>query len=301
MGKTLIFGTPEAIPRRRDATEYRFPYRIVDSDLVGKPEEHARSDHNDITVGISGSLLGCWGLPDHILPKVFFEYGHRHLKQKILDDTLSSSEELFLHTGNTEKRCPFDTARIKKPAGATLIISEPVKPLMRDSSYLQLASRIIDTRDNINAIFNEKHGEKLIVVREERDLLQLFRDAASKEEFFYRVCALANMATGLNFKKLRNLTGVKDTDKKSIYLLEAYLTQNNLESSQIVKTLQAINNLRQGYPVHGDRSDGVLRAHKYFGLSYPVSEHNDTWKTLLIKYLEALQTLLSTLRRDPSR
>jgi hypothetical protein len=298
MGKTLIFEAPEAMPRRRDATEYRFPYRIVDSDLVGRPEEYARSDHRDITVAISGSLLGCWGLPDNILPKVLFEYGHRHLKQKILDDTLSSSEELFLHTGNTEKRCPFDAARIEKPAGATLVISDPVKPLMQDSSYLQLASRIIDTRDNINALFNEKYCEKLIVVREERDLLQLFRDAASKEEFFYRVCALANMATGLNVKKLRNLTGMKDTDKKSIYLLETYLTQNKLASAQIVKTLHAINNLRQGYPVHGDRSDGVLRAHEFFSLSYPVSDYNAAWKTLLLKYLDSLQTLLSELKKD---
>ncbi len=167
---------------------------------------------------------------------------------------------------------------------------------MEDTMFLQLASRIIDTRDNINALFHEKHGDKLIAVREERDLLQLFRDATSPEEFFYRVCALANAATGLNVPKLRKLTGITDTQVKSIKLLETYLAQNSMQNRKVVETLQAINNLRQGYPVHGDRSDGVLRAHKYFGLTYPVSDHSHAWRSILLSYLDSLEKLLEKLK-----
>ena len=122
------------------------------------------------------------------------------------------------------------------------------------------------------------------------------RDATSPEEFFYRVCALANAATGLNVPKLRNLTGITDTQMKSIKLLETYLSQHAMQDRKIIETLQAINNLRQGYPVHGDRSDGVLRAHKYFGLTYPVSDYSHAWRSILLSYLDSLERLLEKLK-----
>ena len=296
MEKVLTFETPQELPRRRDATEYRFPFRMVDSNFVGAPEEMARSTQYTLIVGVSRTLKACWQLPKHLLPRILFEYGRRHLKQKILDEALSQSEELFLHTGNAETSCPFDPNRVEDPSGATLEIAQTGKPLMGDPTFLQLASRIIDTRDNINALFHDKHGDKLIAVREERDLLQLFRDATSPEEFFYRVCALANAATGLNVPKLRNLTGVTDTQVKSIKLLETYLSQHSMQEWKVIETLRAINNLRQGYPVHGDRSDGVLHAHKYFGLTYPVSDHSHAWRSILLSYLDSLERLLEKLK-----
>lgn len=296
MGKVLTFETPQELPKRRDATEYSFPFRMVDSNLVGAPEEMARSTQHTLIVGVSGTLEACWQLPKHLLQRVLFEYGRRHIKQKILDEALSQSEELFLHTGNTETRCPFDPNRIQDPSGAALEFEHTGKPLMEDPTFLQLASRIIDARDNINALFHDKHGDKLITVREERDLLQLFRDATSPEEFFYRVCALANAATGLNLPKLRGLTGITDTHVKSIKLLETYLAQHSMQERKVVETLQAINNLRQGYPVHGDRSEGVLRAHKYFGLTYPVLDNSHAWRSILLSYLDSLERLLEELK-----
>ena len=296
MGKTLIFKDPQELPTRRDATEYRFPFRLVDSQLIGAPEEMARSSQHVLTVGVSGTLEACWKLPKHLLPRVLFEYGRRHLRQKVLDGALSDSEELLLHTGNAETKCPFDPARIDNPSGATVVIEDTRRQLMENSSFVQLASRIIDARDNINALFHEKHDDKLMTVREERDLLQLFRDASSPEEFFYRICALANAVAGLNVLKLRELTGISDTQIKSIKLLEVYLSKTKLDDRKIIETFQAINNLRQGYPVHGDRSEGVLQAHRYFGLSYPVSDFSGAWKIILLAYLDVLERLLDNLK-----
>jgi hypothetical protein len=269
---------------------------MVNSKFVGTPEEMARTTQHTLIVGVTGILEACWQIPQHLLPRVLFEYGRRHLKQKVLDKALSEFEELLLHTRNTETPCPFDPDRIEDPSGATLEIEHTTKPLMDDLTFLQLASRVIDTRDNINALFHAKHGDKLIVVREERDLLQFFRDATSPEEFFYRVCALANAATGLNVPKLREITGITDTQVKSIKLLETYLSQNAMQDRKVVETLQAINNLRQGYPVHGDRSDGVLRAHEYFDLIYPVSDYSDAWRSILLSYLNSLERLLERLK-----
>lgn len=159
-----------------------------------------------------------------------------------------------------------------------------------------MASSIIDARDNINAIFNLRNKDKLIVLVEERDLLQLFRDAQTMEEFFYRLCALANAATHMNTKCLRRLTQIEDTKVKSIQLLESYLDKIGIAGSKIIKTLRNINKLRQSYPVHGDRTKGVLEAHEYFTIEYPIADYSVTWKKLLKRYLEALQKLLKELK-----
>jgi ERCC4-type nuclease len=157
----------------------------------------------------------------------------------------------------------------------------PQKKLMDNSSLLQLASSIIDARDNINAIFHQKHKEKLLLLNEERDLLQLFRDADSEEQFFFRLSALKNIATHLNIKCLRQLTGVSDNQTQSIHLLETYLNKLGDEHQNIVETLRKINNLRQGYPIHGDRTKGVLGAHRFFSFDYPITEYSASWKRLL--------------------
>ncbi len=75
MGKILTFETPRELPIRRDATEYRYPFRMVDSNFVGAPEEIAKSTQHTLIVGVSGPLEACWQLPKHLLPRILFEYG----------------------------------------------------------------------------------------------------------------------------------------------------------------------------------------------------------------------------------
>jgi len=228
--------------------------------------------------------------------RVMYEYGKRHVIEKIREGTLSGSEEIDLHTGNAERPCPFDPERIENPMNAEVKVDLSEKKFMEDSSFLSLASSIIDARDNINAIFNLRNKDKLIILVEERDLLQFFRDAQTKEDFFYRLCALTNAATKMNNQCLRRLTKIADTQVKSIQLLESYLDKIGIQHNGIIKTLRNINKLRQGYPVHGDRTKGVLDAHKYFGLEYPITDYSASWKRLLEKYLDALQKLLNALK-----
>ena len=89
---------------------------------------------------------------------------------------------------------------------------------------------------------------------------------------------------------------VKDPDKKSISLLEHYLSQNNLTDNGTITTFRALNRLRQGYPVHGDRTDGVLKAYRTLGVDYPVEDFSESWKILLGQYLDALENLLSDMK-----
>jgi len=296
MKNKIEFKSPIALGKTRDATDYLFQYDLVDSTFVGRPEEQNRTSHFDIKVGGTRSLLACWDLNEADLIKVLFEYGKRHIVQKLKDGTLSDEEELLLSTSTAEVPCPFDPSRIQSPTGTTIEVDTGGASFMKDQAFLQLASSIIDTRDNINAIFSSIHKEKLITLNEERDLLQFFRDASTPEEFFYRICALANAATSFNLKILRELTGISDTQIKSISLIETYLGKINSSSPAIIKTLRSINRIRQGYPVHGDQADGVLEAHRFFDLTYPIVDFSNSWKTLLIHYLNALKHLFHILK-----
>ena len=306
MKKTIIFGEPTLLPITKLTAEYLFTYSLVDSSLIGLPEQKSRSSQYSIKVGCTSTLAACWGfdwlqgnaISNQDFIKVLFEYGKRHIAQKLKDGHLSQEEELILNTSNTETTCPFDPSRIEAPLGAHIEVDLGGQQLMQEATFLQLASTIIDTRDNINALFHSIHQDKLIELREERDILQFFRDAASQEELFYRLCALANAATGFNTNILRRITGNANTEIKSIGLLENYLNGLNSPSSRIISTLRSINSMRQGYPVHNDRAKGVLEAHKYFDLQYPITDYSHSWRTLLLNYLDSLQSLLEIIKHS---
>ena len=295
MDKSLFFDEPKEVFSGRDRREFVFPFRVVDTALIGAPEEESQSKHYKVKVDVSRTLETCWGLDEGNLIKVMYEYGKRHVVQKLKDGTLGDREELFLSTYNTEQPCPFNPERIEQPAGASVRL-ETEGEIMDQPGLLQLAGAIIDARDNINALFHQRNGEKLLLLGEERDLLQFFRSATTPEEFFFRLCALTNAAIHLNINCLRSLTGNTNKDDKSITLLEQYLRQEGKEDTTIINTLRAINKLRQGYPVHGDRSKGVIDAHAHFGLVYPVVDYAAAWRILLNHYLDALTRLLDKLK-----
>jgi len=62
----------------------------------------------------------------------------------------------------------------------------------------------------------------------------------------------------------------------------------------IIKPLQCFGRLRSGYPSRADRAD-VVGAYRYLGLSYPVSNFNKCWNTLLNCYLKVLEELKNVL------
>lgn len=296
MKKTLYFNNPEEYFTGRDAREFKFPFRIVDTEYVGAPEEDSKSEYTSFKVVVSGTLETTWDLSSNNLIKVLFEYGKRHVIQKLKDRTFLPNEELFLSTGNTEYPCQFDPKRIEEPQNAIIKVEFHNEPIMKEKSLLKLASAIIDTRDNINALFHQRYNEKLLLLGEERDLLQFFRPANTQEDFVFRICALANIATRLNLDCLRKITGDTNKDHKSITLLEQYLSTEHTIDSFIIDHLRKINILRQGYPVHGDRTKRVIEAHKYFGLNYPIEKFDSAWRILLSMYLDALNGLLSKLK-----
>lgn len=302
MKSTLIFEEPSCLETfsssNRDIAQYLFKFTVIDSSLIGEPEEFSKTFRSKIIVGITLELNRNWQLKDkdNELIKVLFEYGKRHVIQKLKDGTLSEREEIFLTTSNSPENCPFDPSRIINPRYVKFEVDISKEKIMQKTEFLQLAASIIDTRDNINAVFNQKYKEKLLELTEERDILQFFRDASSQEEFLYRLCALKNVATNFNINILRKITGVNDASIGSIGLIEKYLKQNVNFDESIIKTLKYLNRFRQCYPIHGDRVEGVLGAHEYFRLDYPVVDFSNAWKNLLLSYLDALKRLFEIIK-----
>jgi len=215
--------------------------------------------------------------------------------QKVKDGTISKRQELEITSINSSNECPFDSERIEMAVGE-FIEFEVGEKLMEDKSLLQIATSIIDNRDFINAIIKEKHKEKLFLLTDERDLLQLFRNANSSEEFVFRISALQKLVTNMNDGFLRKITSIADTEVKSISLLESFLQPLSRYEEQSIKIIRSINKLRQQYPIHGDNVTGVLKAHKEIGIEYPISNYSEAWNKVLILYDDALKRILEIIR-----
>lgn len=297
MKKILTLLTFKEGTTQRDGSLYVFEFALVDSAFVGKPEEKFNATEHKILVYITGRIEGSWmhRQPQIDFMKVCYEFAKRELMQKVKDGTISKRQELEITSINSSNECPFDSERIEMAVGE-FIEFEVGEKLMEDKSLLQIATSIIDNRDFINAIIKEKHKEKLFLLTDERDLLQLFRNANSSEEFVFRISALQKLVTNMNDGFLRKITSIADTEVRSISLLESFLQPLSRYEEQPIKTIRSINKLRQQYPIHGDNVTGVLKAHKEIGIEYPISNYSEAWNKVLILYDDALKRILEIIR-----
>jgi hypothetical protein len=298
--KKITFYSWEVPSKNKDVYEILFCFKVGDSHLEAADEELNTTNHA-IKVGVNGTLAAIWkkqsGISEHGLLKVLFEFARRDITQKIMDGILSATEEILLTTDNTTGKCPFAPSHIPDPDNYELEVEIPAVPIASGKGELEIASRIIDTRDNINALFRAKHGDQLLLLRNERSLLELLRQANNQEEFVYRLSSLATMIDHANMKKLRNITGIADENIKSIGLMDKYLEQiNAADKEKAIKILRNISKLCQGYPIHGDQVDKLIEVHSYFALPYPIPNYNSAWKTILLNYLAALETILEALK-----
>lgn len=281
----------------RDGSEYHYRFSLVDTSLIGMPQETYYTSIHRIKVFISGTMEAVWldRQPNINFIKVCYEYAKRELIQKVKDGIIQDHQELEIMSTNYPNECPFQSDRIVMEVG-TFNDFEVSERVMEDVSLIQLASNIIDLRDFVNAIMKERHGKKLIEYTEERDILQMFRGANNIEDFVYRVSALKLFATNLNEELLRELTGNQNNDDRTITLLESYLQSFDNYDAVAITTLRSINRIRQMYPIHGDNIDGVQDAHKYFQIEYPIQNPSDAWKKILNSYRDALSRIFEMIK-----
>jgi hypothetical protein len=260
-----------------------------------------------IQVGASGSLLHQWGITDtQALNNLFFGLAKRHLIDRAAAGELTGEERVELTTYNARGDRPgwlgeapdfrsFDVD-VEDPAAA-LVIESAIPPHDETSPFI-LGAKIIEMRDNINAIFSERLGGPLLKLPEERALRQLVCECADEKDFVYRLSALAGLIGAMDKPGLERATTTRATNDGSINALEAYLNEHFADKrEQVVVTIGALrkaNRIRQMFPIHSD-SELVLESIRTLGLSYPIRDYKLAWRTVLRHYSQALDSLLNLI------
>lgn len=293
--KTIKFKSVRYLPSSRDAIEFLYWYDLID--------ENGNIEPKTIKVSISGSLCIGWGFqiwsnqPDVDYPKLakmLLQVGKDKIIEKLKEGTLNEQEELMLLTSTHPNSAPYNPDNLIEPQHAEFEIEVGEKILSEEIKENKLAAAIIEIRDTINAIFHSKHKDKLLLLNEERNLLDFFKTAKTEEEFTHRISSLGQVSRHMNVTILRKLTNETDNELGSVALLDKLLTSLGSQNKSTTDILRNIGRIRMGYPIHTDIA-GVIQGYKYFGISYPVADYQTTWTTLLNQYLTSLKQLYEIL------
>lgn len=294
---TITFLKDEFLPVTRHGRDYQIYYSFVLTKYVDEPEQEYYTKHGRIHIGISSTLIKVWDCQGEDVRKILFEHAKRYVKQKAEEKTLGVDSGIELTTYNSPSICPYNPARIKLLFNTSFEIEVPEENPMTAAEPSALPSQIIDLRDSINALFGEKHKGRLLSLPQERHLVELFKQCKDHETFAYRVASLGGLATAFYVEDFKNQV---PNESGTLGIVGAFLRKHYAESqvNPIMESLAKFNQLRRMYPIHSDRTDGVLNAHRFFGLEYPVRDHTKAGLTLLEHYRVCLEHVLALLKGD---
>lgn len=309
---TVVFTRDRVLPITRDGIDYELDYGFVPTHLVGTPEEAHETKTGTVSVGISRTLTSMWNLDGDPLRKVLYEHAKRHVHAKAEEAALGGRSEIQLTSATAPSSCPFDPARIRPTLNQPFEVRIPTRNPMAAAEPSSLPSQIIDLRDSINAIFGEQFGGRLLSLPQERHVVELFKRCDDHESFAYRVASLGGLATAIDPAALRERPQGAPAPKpagrktqhaiaeeaKPIDLLGSFLRNRHpgADVDSIMNAIKNFNNLRRMYPIHTDRAGGVLTAHRFFGIEYPVKDHTAAGERLLEAYRDLLERLLALLK-----
>jgi hypothetical protein len=173
-----------------------------------------------------------------------------------------------------------------------------------------LSSDISSVRDQINALSADLIGESLLELPQERHLIDMYKKALTSDQFSARIQSLAGLAVAINKTAIiKSIDTTKQTEIAArhgepdvrqvtpIVLLEELLTIYSTadRAKAVCDVFKRLNNLRQGFPAHGDNAEKVLPAYDFFKLKYPVNDFASAWDTILGRYIAAMRELLQIL------
>jgi hypothetical protein len=213
--------------------------------------------------------------------------------------SLDGLKPITLNTDNA----PASIAALPRIVPGTIMpVPEPSTLSSNGARFSILSDDITELRDQINALSTDLLGGRLLELPQERAILDIYKSGASAEEFRSRIQSLAIICVSINKSILAKALGKSSPkDIGSITLLREYVTQISTpeRSESLCDVLKHINNLRKGYPAHGDNTAEYLPAHDFFGLKYPITEFAVAWDSILGRYFRAmteLRDLLSEVR-----
>jgi hypothetical protein len=222
--------------------------------------------------------------------RLLLQHGRDWVTEKVREGSLVQHEERIILTKDLDSLPKYSADELVPVFGAVYLAVPPETPIIEEIATNQLAPLLIETRDAINALFYDQNGERLLLLLQERNLLDFFKDATNADEFCVRVISLGATSREMNKEVLRRLTGITDIKEGSVNLLKAYLLTRNSVIDPVIKPLQHFGRIRNGYPAHTDYAN-VVDSYRYFGISYPIENFSRSWQLLLNHYLIVLQEL----------
>lgn len=241
-----------------------------------------------------------WGLLENLdeekLIRLTFPFAIKWISERVKDGTLKEFEEKIISTEDNINPYPFDIKKINKIEGYEIKFSGNNNDIGTRIQTNKLADSIIELRDNINALIYTKHKDSLLKLNQERNILSLFRKIENSEQFSYAISTLGNLVNDINSKLLKKITGNNVKDVRSFALLEQFLVTIDKEENQIIERFKSINRIRQGFPIHTDKSD-VIKNLRKFNIEYPIIDHDKAWQIILGKYKSGLKELLEKIKK----
>ncbi|MDO6431536.1 hypothetical protein Q4E93_13105 [Flavitalea sp. BT771] len=284
----------QAIPMEsKSLYRYIYFYRLS----TQAPSEPYKS----ITVGISDFVqMYDWKLSfaaGGSAESILLLHGRDKIMRDIQDGTIVDEQTIEIMQNDLPhlpKYTPSDAPAMK---GAEFYVHKRVRPVLPAApTHRNIPDLIVEIRKAINLVFKKKHKEYLLEFTQEENLSDLFKDAQTKEEFNTRIISLGSTVGEMNVDLLRSLTGITDSNIRSIQLLRTLLSPLDPAVEPHIKTLQNIAAVRNGYPAHQDKPD-TLKAYDALGLTFPVTDYSASWKTLQHHYLTALQGINEVIQQ----
>ncbi len=308
MAKFLrVRGIRDISPNDLDGHVFRLSLDI--GEVVGT--EFVPSTSNDVDVTISGTLQAMWGVPNSQVASPTGSIA----AATVVDRVRQGSQELFQPISLTSFTGPTTAPKYSTAAPGSLIpIPEPEQKVEPKASNMQISSLSDDIsaiRDYIHTLSESLLGSSLLSLPQERHLIDMYKEARSGEEFSNRIQSLAGLAVSLNkpamlkgFTQAQLDEIVKRHDLRDpsetapVVLLEELLTiySNADRAKAVCDVFKNLNNLRQGYPTHGDNAKKILQAHDFFKLRYPVDDFSTAWDSILGRYFEAMKEMLAIIK-----
>lgn len=281
----------EVTPSGMDGHQYQVSIQV--GELKGGAFQPTK-DHV-VTVQTSGTLQAIWGQTDAQVAQSSLSSVTSLVLKAIAEDELEQLSRIQLNSYTAPKTPP--TEPVVMPGTLLPVVTSRVS-FDQPRSLSILSEDAAEKRDQINAIAQVLIGERLFELPQERSILAIYRPTRTREEFRDRIQALAHLCTSLNKSALGRYLGKEDTSSiGTITLLEELLAKASSpqRASDICLTFKNINELRKGYPTHGDNTEHFLRAHDFFRIPYPIIDHETSWDTILGRYFKSLGEILDVL------
>ena len=131
MYKTLTFQKPKQLSSYPNsmAIIWLYPFTMVDLSLIGTSAEENQTSAHQVKVTANIQLVTAWGFyyaggedersknEDDKVMKILFEYGKKHVIEKLINEGALSKEEEF--TIKNDEQYPFNASQLKDPINQT--------------------------------------------------------------------------------------------------------------------------------------------------------------------------------------